>query len=361
MEKDRDIAARPRARFFNLPRGTARPLPTAFSAVKHRNFRLFIGGQMISVAGTWMQVIAQAWLVYELTHSEWMLGVVAFAAAIPALIITPFGGVVVDSAPKRWVLVATQTSAMLLALILAFLAFTGRVQVWHIIALAAGLGVVNAFDAPARQAFVVEMVGREDLPNAIALNSMVFNSGRVVGPAIGGLLLAVLGAAWCFLINGISFLAVIAGLLMMRLPPHRPRGASASPWQQLAEGVRYVLEKREFLALILIALIFSFFGMSYAAVLPAFTDVILHSGASGYAWINTLTGLGAVSGAFFLASRHQMQNRGRWLMWINLFFSAVLFTFALNHSMLLSLALAYGLGLGFMHRPVWTTRCVAGC
>ena len=196
--------------------GSANP----FAALRHRNFQLYFGGQLISNAGTWMQVIAQGWLVYQISHSELALGVVGFASAIPSLLATPWGGVVVDRVPKRTLLILTQTGAMLLAFILAALAFTGLVQQWHIILLAAGLGLVNSFDSPGRQAFVVEMVGREDLPNAIALNSLMFNSARIVGPAIGGLLLAVVGAAWCFTINGISYLAVIAGLWAMELHPH---------------------------------------------------------------------------------------------------------------------------------------------
>ncbi|HZY43765.1 MAG TPA: MFS transporter, partial [Anaerolineae bacterium] len=161
-------------------------VPKTFRALQYRNYQLYFGGQLISVAGTWMQSIAQAWLVYQLSHSELMLGVVGFAAAIPALIITPIGGVIVDRVPKRALLVITQSCAMLLAFILALLSFLNVVQVWHIVALACGLGIVNAFDGPGRQAFVVEMVGRDDLPNATAVNSMMFNAARVIGPAIGG-------------------------------------------------------------------------------------------------------------------------------------------------------------------------------
>ena len=164
-----------------------------------------------------MQIIAQGWLVYQLSHSDLTLGIVGFASAIPTLIISPWGGVIVDRVPKRTLLILTQTGSMLLAFILAVLAFANQVQVWHIILLAAGLGVVNSFDAPGRQAFVVDMVGREDLPNAIALNSMMFNSARIIGPAMGGLLLAIIGPAWCFTINGISFFAVILGLWAMQI------------------------------------------------------------------------------------------------------------------------------------------------
>jgi MFS family permease len=207
---------------------------------------------------------------------------------------------------------------------------------------------VNAFDAPGRQAFVVEMVGREDMPNAIALNSLVFNSGRVIGPALGGLTLAAFGSAWCFLINGFSFLAVIAGLLLMNVPPKGIRQQELSPWKLLKSGFRYTLVERELLALILLALIFSFFGLSYSAVLPAFVDQSLHSGAQGYGAVNAATGLGAVAAALFVASNSQLPHRGRWMAVANFFFCGVLFFFALNHSYPAALLLGLGLGVGFM-------------
>src|SRR5512147_666712 len=238
-----------------LSRSPAVRLPKTFRSLQHRNFQLYFAGQLISVAGTWMQVVAQAWLVYELSHSELMLGIVGFAAAIPSLLISPWGGVVVDRVNKRNLLVITQGSAMVLAFILAALTFAGIVQVWEIVALAALIGVVNAFDGPARQAFVVEMVGREDLPNAIAINSMMFNGARVIGPALGGLLLATVGTAWCFFINGVSFLAVIVCLLLMRLTPRTRELKIGSPWTDLKHGLRYVLLHREILALLMLALI----------------------------------------------------------------------------------------------------------
>ena len=202
---------------------------TTFSAMRHRNFQLYFGGQLISNIGTWMQIIAQGWVVYQIGHSELTLGLVAFASAIPNLLISPWGGVVVDRVSRRNLLIMTQASAMLLAFVLAALTFTNVVKEWHVVVLAGLLGLVNAFDAPARQAFVPEMVGKSDLPNAIALNSMMFNSARIIGPAIAGLMLAVIGAAWCFTLNGISYLAVIAGLWLMKLPPHERIQYSASP------------------------------------------------------------------------------------------------------------------------------------
>lgn len=319
-----------------------------FAALRHRNFQLYFGGQLISNAGTWMQIIAQGWLVYQLTHSDLTLGIVGFAAAIPTLVISPWGGVIVDRVPKRSLLILTQASAMLLAFILALLAFTHAVQEWHIILLAAGLGIVNAFDAPARQAFVVEMVGKDDLPNAIALTSMMFNSARVIGPAVAGILLAILGAAWCFTINGISFFAVIIGLWAMQLKPHVPRRQVESSWVQLKGGLKYVSKHSDLSGLLWLALIFSVFGISYSTILPAFVEQILKQGAAVYGWITAATGVGAVTGAFMIANHHGPKWRGSWLRWSSIAFPLILTAFAFTTFFPVSLVLALGLGVCFM-------------
>jgi MFS family permease len=323
-------------------------VPKTFRALQHRNFRLYFAGQLISVAGTWMQVVAQAWLVYQLTHSELMLGVVGFAAAIPSLLISPWGGVVVDRVNKRNLLVLTQAASMVLAFILAALTFAGIVQVWEIVLLAAVTGVINAFDGPARQAFVVEMVGREDLPNAIAVNSLMFQAARVVGPALGGILLATVGTAWCFFINGLSFLAVIGCLLLMRLTPRTQILQIGSPWNDLKHGLRYVLVHREIFALLMLALIFSVFGISYNTIMPAFIDQVLHAGATGYGAVNAFIGVGAMIGAFIMARYGERGQRGHWLVWMNLTFPFILVLFAFNTQFILALGLAVGLGVGFM-------------
>jgi len=330
--------------FERRPQDSGNP----FSALRHRNFQLYFGGQLVSNAGTWMQIIAQGWLIYQLTHSDLTLGIVGFASAIPTLLISPWGGVIVDRVPKRTLLILTQSGAMLLAFILAVLAFTKVVQEWHIFLLAAGLGVVNSFDAPARQAFVVEMVGHDDLPNAIALNSMMFNSARIIGPAMGGLLLAIIGTAWCFTINGLSFLAVIIGLAAMRLAPHVAIRHTDSPWKQLTKGIRYVSGQPELAGLLLLALFFSVFGISYSTVLPAFVEQMLKQGAAGYGWINAATGVGAVSGAFIIANQRGSKWRGKWLMTASLGFPIVLSVFSFTSYFPASLVLAVGLGVGFM-------------
>ncbi|HEX2698131.1 MAG TPA: MFS transporter, partial [Anaerolineales bacterium] len=326
------------------PQGNGNP----FAALRHRNFQLYFGGQLVSNAGTWMQVIAQGWLVYDLTHSELALGIVGFASAIPSLLVSPWGGVVVDRVPKRSLLILTQAGAMLLAFILAVLTFTHTVQAWHIVLLAAGLGVINSFDAPGRQAFVVEMVGREDLPNAIALNSLMFNSARVVGPALGGLLLAAIGAAWCFTINGFSFLAVILGLWAMQVVRHERKVHTESIWGQLTGGLRYVSSQVELGGLILTSLIFSIFGISYSTVLPAFVDHVLHRGAAVYGWLNAATGVGAVTSAIMIANHRGSAWRGSWLFRGSLAFPIILILFSFTSILPLSLILAFGLGVGFM-------------
>jgi MFS family permease len=332
----------------SIPAERPSRIPKTFSALRHRNFQLYFGGQLVSVAGTWMQIVAQGWIVYELSRSELTLGIVGFASAIPALLVSPFGGVIVDRFPKRNLLVLTQATAMVLALILAALAFTGLVQVWHVIALSAMLGLVNAVDGPARQAFVVELVGREDMTNGIAMNSMMFNGARIIGPAVAGLVLAAVGSAWCFLLNGLSFIAVIACLLAMKIDrPVPPRGA-ASPLRLLAEGIGYVRHRSDLFALLLLALIFSVFGISYSTILPAFVDQMLHAGPDAFGALNAAAGLGAVIGAFAVARFGDRGHRGQWMTIACIAFPIGLMLLAFNRSIYTTLLLEFCLGIGFM-------------
>ncbi len=319
-----------------------------FKALRHRNFQLYLGGQLVSLAGTWMQNIAQGWLVYQISGSAAMLGVVGFAAAIPAFLIAPWAGVVVDRVNKRNLLVATQAVQMLLAFVLAFLTFSGLVQVWHVVVLAVLLGGVNSFDGPARQAFVVDMVGRDDLPNAIALNSMTFNAARVIGPAFGGLLLATVGSAWCFAINGLSFMAVIISLLVMQIPPMIKRNDPRSPWQQLKSGIAYSMRNPELRGLLLLALFFSTFGIAYMTVLPAFVDQVLKGGPTAFGLITSAAGLGAVIGALSVARYGDSGYRGRMLFAAAVVFPIVLTVFAVTTNFIASLFLTFLLGVGFM-------------
>ncbi len=322
--------------------------PSTFAAFQHRNFRLYAVGMLVSMAGSWMQIIAQGWLVYQISGSEWTLGIVGFAAAIPALLISPWAGVIIDRTSRRTIMYVTQSAAMLFAFILAALTLTGQVQVWHIIALAVGIGMVNAFDGPTRQAFVVEMVGREDLPNAIAINSMIFNGARIVGPAFGGLLLAWLGAGWCFLINGVSFLGVLIALYLMELAPYRKRVRLVSPWAQLKEGLVYVKERRDLQGLLLQAAIFGVFGISYSTVLPAYVDKVLHVGPAAYGLINAASGVGAVTSALLLARYGSVIRRGRWLAIVAMAFPFVLISFAWAPRLPVALFFAFFLGVCFL-------------
>jgi MFS family permease len=329
-----------RARQFRIPK--------TFASLRHRNYQLFIIGQLVSLAGVWMQIIAQGWLVYDISSSEFALGLVGFASAVPVLMITPFAGVVVDQVDKRMLLVITQTLAKLSSFVLAALIFADLVEVWHVIVVAAVLGVVNAFDGPARQAFVVDMVGREDLPNAIALNSMTFNSARIIGPAIGGALLVAVGAGWCFLINGLTVFAVVGCLLLMRLPKHEAVRNDKSPWQQLRQGLSYVQHQPNLRALLLLALVFSVFGISYSTVLPAFVDKVLRQGAGAFGAVNMMTGVGAVTGAFIVAQYGERGWRGRWLSAAILTFPLILTVFSLASNYVVALVLAVMLGVTFM-------------
>ena len=305
-------------------------------------------GQLISLAGTWMQIVAQGWLVYQISRSEVTLGVVAFASAIPSLAVSPWAGVIIDRVQKRNLLIATQVAAMLMAFLLAALTFTETVQVWHVVVIAAVLGAVNAVDGPARQAFVVEMVGREDLPSAIALNSMTFNTARVIGPAFGGLLLATVGAAWCFTVNGLSFLAVIFGLIAMRLAPSELRSTAQSPWEELKSGIRYATGHAEISGLLLLALVLSVFGITYSTVLPAYVDRVLGLDASAFGWMTAATGIGALVGVAGITGLSERVARGQILFTAAILFPVVLAGVSVVTWFPLVILLAGLSGMGFM-------------
>jgi MFS family permease len=322
--------------------------PKVVSSFRHRNYRLWFAGQLVSLVGTWMQIIAQGWLVYEISHSEFDLGLVGFASAIPSLIISPWGGVMTDRIPRRTLLVLTQTALMVMAFILAALAFAGAVQVWHIIVLAALQGVVNAFDAPARMTFVFDMVGREDITNAIALNSTMFNGARVIGPAVGGVLLAAIGARWCFLINGFSFLAVIAGLMMMTFPVRTLTPSKQNPFRQMIEGLQYVRSHRDIRGLLLLSLIFGFFGTSYGSLLPAFVDKALHSGEASFGALNAATGIGAFGAGLLLAQLASSSARGKMVTISAFVYPFVLMVFGFITSINLALVFTFLLGFFFL-------------
>jgi MFS family permease len=317
-------------------------------ALRYRNFQLFFGGQLISLIGTWMQNVAQAWLVYQLTGSSVKLGLVSFCSQIPVFLLSPVGGIVADRFPRRRVVIATQAASMLLAFALAILTLTHLVQVSHIFVLSALLGVVNAFDIPARQSFFVEMVGREDLINAIALNSSMFNASRVIGPAVAGILVATIGEGWCFFANAVSYIAVIAGLFLMKVERHKRVSQPSSPLADVVEGFRFVIGSAPIHHLMILLGVLSATGMPFAVLMPIFADQILHGGARGLGILMGASGVGALAGALLLASRETVEGLGRWVAISGVAFGASLITFAISRSFWLSCALLMPVGFAMM-------------
>jgi MFS family permease len=279
--------------------------------MRHRNFRLFFFGQLISVIGSWMQSTAQQWLVYRLTGSQLSLGLVTFASFIPVLLLSLFMGVVVDRVSRRRLLLLTQSWFLLLALALAVLTFLGIVQYRHIIVLALLLGIGNALDMPARQAFNLDMVEHDDLFNAIALNSSVFNGARIIGPAIGGLVIASWGEGTAFGLNAVSFLAVIAGLLMMSLPPFQRPAQRDTGLGDLKRGLAYLVGDRQVLGLVTMVAAFSLIGFPYAVLLPVFAQDVLRIGVEGYGILLGAQGVGALAAALSLAILGDRRPKGR--------------------------------------------------
>ncbi len=288
-------------------------MSTRFRALQHRNFQLFIGGQLISLIGTWMQSTAQLWLVYKLTGSAALLGVFGFANQVPILFLASIGGYVGDRYHRHYGVIATQTAAMILAFVLAVLTFAQVIKVWELILIAFLVGIVNAFDVPIRQSFLVQMVVKEDLPNAIALNSSIFNGARVVGPAIAGFALAWKGPAWCFLFNGISFLAVLAALLSMRIEKGVAKKPVGSPFYNFMQGFRFAMGDVPVRSALLLLSLLSFLGLQYAVFLPIFAVDILHSGAKGFGLLMSTAGVGAVLGALYFAGRTTYKGLARWI------------------------------------------------
>jgi MFS family permease len=317
-------------------------------ALRHRNFRLFFLGQLVSLIGTWMQTVAQSWLVYRLTGSSALLGSVNFASQIPVFLLSPAGGVVADRYNRHRLVIATQAASMLLALVLAGLTLFHMVKVWQIFVLSALLGIVNAFDIPARQAFIVEMTSREDLINAIALNSSAFNGARIVGPAVAGILVAAVGEGWCFFANGVSYIAVIAGLLAMKLQPYRPRHVESSVLRHIGEGFRFIADTAPIRALLLLVGLVSLAGMPYSVLMPIFADRILNAGAQGLGILMGISGLGALAGALLLASRQTVRGLGRWIVISSASFSALLIVFAYSRWFWLSAAVLVPIGFSVM-------------
>ena len=318
-----------------------------FRAFRHYNYRLYFFGLLVSVIGSFGQTVAQGWLVYELTNSPLALGQVTFVAAIPVLMFGPWAGVVIDRTSRRTLLMITQAVQMLQAFTLAALTFTGHIQVWHIMILSGVLGLTNAFDAPARQSIVVELAGKEDLSNAIALNSTLFSLARAVGPAIGGLVVAGLGTAWAFTINGISFLAILISLLSMRLEKTILQPSSRSPLADLAEGLRFVWHQKTIMALMVIAMTVGLFGANFITLMPAVARDILGRDEVALGMLSGAAGVGSVAGALVVAYLSGQPGRGRHLNLINLLFPLSLFAFSFSRSYPLSLLILVAVGTGY--------------
>jgi MFS family permease len=329
---------------FAQPRGAAATLAGTFRSLRNYNYRLFFFGQMISLTGTWMQTIGQAWLVLDLTHSPLALGTVTMLQFLPISLLVLFGGVIADKVPKRRLLVLTQTAAMAQAFILAFLIWSGLIELWQIFVLAAMLGLTNALDNPTRQAFVVEMVGREDVMNAVALNSSLFNSARLVGPAVGGVIIAVVGVGAAFFINGVTFIAVIIGLLLIKPDLLYPasRGGTGHLLEQLAEGLRYSLRTPAILLIVILMATIGTFGYNFTVVLPLLARNVLNVGSIGFGAMTSAMGVGSLAAALALATLRKPSRRT--LLIGATAFAALLAAVSASHTYAVTLVLLIALG-----------------
>lgn len=330
-------------------RHAARERPRMLRALGHRNYRLFFGGQTTSLIGTWITRVATSWLVYRLTGSAFLLGLIGFGGQIPTLVLSPITGVLVDRWNRHRILIVTQVLSMLQSLALALLVFTHTVTVEHIIALQVLQGIINSFDTPARQSFVVEMVeDRADLPNAIALNSTMVNGSRIIGPSIAGILIAAVGEGWCFMADAISYLAVIASLVAMRLNTVQRVRSEARVWDEMRDGFRYVSQSVPIRSILMLLALVATMGMPYTVLMPAIAAQTLHGGPNTLGILMTATGVGAVSGALYLASRQSVLGLLRIMSIATLTFGLGLVAFSLSRNLATSIALLTVVGAGFM-------------
>ena len=324
-------------------------LRMTFRALKYRNFRLFFAGQSISLVGTWMQSIAMSWLVYRMTGSALLLGVVGFASQIPTFILSPLAGVLTDRHNRHRIIILTQSLAMVQAFILAALTLSGVIAVWHIIALGIFLGCINSLDIPARQSFLIEMVEKKELlGNAIALNSAIFNAARLIGPTIAGIIVAVTGEGICFLINGFSFLAVIVSLLLMRINPRRVRPERRHILHELKEGVDYAFSSAPIRSILILLGIISMTGMSYVVLMPVFAKDIHRGGPHTLGFLMAAVGVGALIATLYLASRKTPLKLEKIIPVSSAIFATGLMLFALSRILWVSLILLVVTGFGFM-------------
>jgi len=324
-------------------------VPSTFAALRHRNFRLWFVGQLLSLMGTWMQSVAQGWVVYAMTGSELALGTITFFGSLPTLFLMLPAGALADRIPKRRLIVITQTAMMLQAFVLSFLAATHVLRVWHVALLAFCLGILNSFDAPARQAMAVEMVDdRRDLMNAVALNSTMFNMARVVGPAVGGIVLALMGPAWCFGLNGLSFVAVILALLSMQFPPFERQPQTESTLTQVQVGLQYILSNPDIRTMMSLVGVSQLFGFMYAVLLPAYAAQVLHVGETGLGTLNAATGIGALVGSLIVVSLGHSRSKGMLLTLGSFLFPAAVLLLAASNWLAFSMGCLALAGMGFV-------------
>ena len=326
---------------------------TAFGSVvrslRHGNFRLFFSGQSISLVGTWMQRIALGWLVYRLTHSAFLLGFVGFASQFPTFLLAPFAGVLADRSDRHRILIVTQILAMLQALVLSFLVMSHLIMLWHVIVLSIVLGVINAFDMPTRQSFMVDMIeDRKDLANAIALNSSMVNAARLLGPSTAGILIAAVGEGTCFLINAVSYLAVIVSLVLMKIVPKKVKPRNSKVLQELKEGFRYAVGFAPIRDILLIFTLINLVGMPYTVLMPVFAKDVLHGGPDAFGFLMGATGMGALGGAFYLASRKSVLGLDGMIPIAASVFGLTLMVFSFSRIFYFSLVPVLLTGLGQM-------------
>ncbi len=332
-----------------VSRHTPAGLKNIFRSLRYRNYRLFFGGQSFSLIGTWIQRIALPWLVYDLTGSAFYLGLVSFAGLIPSFILSPFAGVMTDRWNRYHILITTQTLSMLQAFLLAALFYSGTIAIGHIIGLSIFLGCLNAFDVPARQSLVIDMVEKkEDLGNAIALNSTMFNAARLVGPSIAGVLIATAGEGICFLINGTSFLFVLISLLMMNLGTGPAAKTRIGVYSSLKEGFKYTFGIEPIRSIILLIVLVSLLGLPYTVLMPVFASAVLKGGSHTYGFLMGATGIGALTGAVYLASRKDAQGLEKIIPLSTAIFGTGLILFTLSRHVWLSIILMIMTGFGMM-------------
>jgi MFS family permease len=324
-------------------------LKFTFRSLKYRNYRLFFGGQSVSLIGTWIQRIATPWLVYDLTGSVFLLGLVGFVGQIPTFLLSPIAGVLTDRWNRYNIMVTTQILSMVQAIILTWLVFSGKIQVWHIIILSGFLGCINAFDVPARQSFVIQMVEKkEDLSNAIALNSSMVNGARLLGPSVAGILIAATGEGICFMLNAISYLFVIWSLMLMKITPKDNKNGKKSVLKELKEGITYTFGFAPIRYIILLLALVSLVGMPYTVLMPIFAKEIIHGGAHTFGFLMGASGMGALTGAFYLASRRNDIGLEKIIPLSAGVFGIGLILFSFSHAFMLSLILMVFTGFGMM-------------